>query len=66
MRGRIGAVNSIFIGSSNEIGEFESGVSAKLFGTVPSVLFGGTMTIITVAIVFWKARTLKNLDLTKL
>jgi MFS family permease len=66
MRGRIAAVNSIFIGSSNEIGEFESGVSAKLLGTVPSVLFGGMMTIVTVLVVFWKARTLRDLDLSTL
>ena len=41
MRGKISAVNSIFIGSSNEIGEFESGIAAKIFGTVPAVYFGG-------------------------
>jgi len=41
MRGRVSAVNGIFIGSSNEIGAFESGVAAKLMGTVPSVVFGG-------------------------
>ena len=66
MRGRIAAVNSIFIGSSNEIGEFESGVSAKILGTVPSVLFGGAMTLLTVGIVFWKAKTLRSLDLRQL
>jgi MFS family permease len=66
MRGRIAAVNSIFIGSSNEIGEFESGVTAKLMGTVPSVMVGGVLTIVTVVIVFWKARTLRDLDITKL
>jgi MFS family permease len=66
MRGRIAAVNSIFIGSSNEIGEFESGVSAHLLGTVPSVIFGGCMTLITVGVVFWKAKELKDLDLRKL
>ncbi|MEO6940751.1 MAG: MFS transporter [Candidatus Kapaibacterium sp.] len=48
MRGRVAAVNSMFIGSSNEIGEFESGVAAKLLGVVPSVIFGGCMTIVTV------------------
>ncbi len=63
MRGRIAAVNSIFIGSSNEIGAFESGVSAKLMGTIPSVIFGGCMTLITVGFVFWKAKKLKSLDL---
>ena len=66
MRGRIAAVNSIFIGSSNEIGEFESGVAAKLLGTVPSVLFGGCMTIITVAIVAMKSKELRDLDLNKI
>ena len=66
MRGRIAAVNSIFIGSSNEIGEFESGLTAKLFGTVSSVIFGGCMTIVTVLIVFWKAKELRQLDITKL
>ena len=66
MRGRIAAVNSIFIGSSNEIGEFESGTAAKLFGTVPSVIFGGMMTVVTVGIVFWKAKELRNLDLQSL
>ena len=45
MRGRVTAVNSIFIGSSNEIGAFESGLAAKIMGLIPSVIFGGTMTI---------------------
>ena len=47
--GRVSAVNQIFIGSSNEIGAFESGVAARLMGTVPSVIFGGVMTLIVVA-----------------
>ena len=51
MRGRVGSVNSIFIGSSNELGAFESGVTAKLMGLVPSVAFGGIMTLIVVATV---------------
>ena len=50
MRGRITAVNSIFIGSSNELGAFESGMAAKLLGTVPSVVFGGVFTLLTVAL----------------
>lgn len=66
MRGRVGAVNAIFIGSSNELGEFESGVAAKLLGTVSSVIFGGSMTVLTVLIVFWKAKELRSLDLSKL
>ncbi|HKO02335.1 MAG TPA: MFS transporter, partial [Thermoanaerobaculia bacterium] len=49
MLGRVSSVNQIFIGSSNEIGAFESGVTARLMGTVPSVLFGGFMTLIVVA-----------------
>ena len=49
MRGRVASVNSIFIGSSNELGAFESGVAAKFMGLVPSVAFGGVMTLIVVA-----------------
>lgn len=62
MKGRVSAVNSIFIGSSNEIGAFESGLTAKLMGAVASVVFGGTMTLITVGITAWKAKKLTNLD----
>jgi MFS family permease len=51
MRGRVSAVSIIFIGTSNEIGEFESGVAAEFMGLVPSVLFGGTMTLVTVGVV---------------
>ncbi|HEY6914758.1 MAG TPA: MFS transporter, partial [Paludibacter sp.] len=49
MRGRVASVNSIFIGSSNELGAFESGVAAKFIGLIPSVAFGGIMTLIVVA-----------------
>ncbi len=66
MRGRIASVNSIFIGSSNEIGEFESGIAASMMGTVPSVVFGGCMTLLTVGIVFVKSKALRTLDLGKL
>jgi MFS family permease len=48
MRGRVASVNSIFIGSSNELGAFESGVTARLMGLVPSVIFGGCMTLVVV------------------
>jgi len=51
MRGRVTAVSVIFIGSSNELGEFESGVAASLLGLVPSVIFGGVMTLVTVGVV---------------
>jgi MFS family permease len=58
MRGRVASVNSIFIGSSNELGAFESGVTAKLMGLVPSVVFGGIMTL---AVVFTTIRINKPL-----
>ena len=45
MRGRVGAINSLFIGTSNQLGEFESGMTAGLFGAVPAVLIGGLGTI---------------------
>ena len=63
MRGRISAINGIFIGSSNELGSFESGLAAKLMGLVPSVVFGGTMTLIVVAAVRTLAPKLKTLKL---
>ena len=66
LRGRIAAVNAVFIGSSNEIGEFESGLAAKILGTVPSVLFGGSMTLLTVAWVGWRSSEIRNLDLSRL
>lgn len=50
MLGRVSSVNQIFIGSSNEIGAFESGVVARMLGTVPSVIFGGVMTLVVVAV----------------
>jgi MFS family permease len=61
MRGRVSSVNGVFIGSSNEIGAFESGLAAKLMGTVPSVIFGGCMTLATVVLVAWKAPLLRSL-----
>ena len=65
VRGRVASVNSIFIGSSNEIGAFESGITAKLMGTVPAVVFGGVMTILSVGFTNFKFPKFKNLDLTK-
>ncbi|MBS1927617.1 MAG: MFS transporter [Ferruginibacter sp.] len=62
LRGRVMSVNSMFINSSNELGQFESGVMARLMGTVPSVIFGGCMTI-GVAIVTWfKAPSLRKME----
>ena len=63
MRGRVSAVNMIFIGSSNEIGEFESGVAARLLGTVPSVVFGGIMTLVVVASAAVLAPKLRKMEL---
>lgn len=66
MRGRIAAVNSVFIGSSNEIGAFESGLAAKLLGTIPSVIFGGTMTLLTVGLTAVLAPRLRKMNLDEL
>jgi len=65
MRGRVASVNSMFVGSSNELGAFESGVTAKLMGTVTAVVFGGTMTLLTVGITAFVSPTFRNLDLQK-
>ena len=65
VRGRVASVNSIFVGSSNEIGAFESGLTAKLMGTVPAVVFGGVMTILSVTFTNFKFPKFKNLDLSK-
>lgn len=65
MKGRVSAVNNIFIGSSNEIGAFESGLAARLLGVIPSVLFGGIMTLLVVLVTAWKAPTLRNLQQVK-
>ena len=62
MKGRVSAVNYIFIGSSNEIGMFESGVMARLMGVVPSVIFGGFVTIGVVSATAWVAKSLRGLQ----
>jgi len=62
MKGRVSAVNNIFIGSSNEIGMFESGVAARLMGLIPSVIFGGIMTLCVVGFTAWKAPVLRKLE----
>jgi MFS family permease len=61
MLGRVSSVNAIFIGSSNELGYFESGVVARLMGAVPSVLFGGTMTLLTVGLIAWRVPDVRRL-----
>lgn len=63
MRGRVSAVNAMFIGSSNEIGAFESGLTARLMGTVPAVLFGGCMTLAVVTATYFKTKKLVPLSL---
>lgn len=62
MKGRVSSVNSMFITSSNEIGAFESGLAARLMGTVPSVVFGGAMTLLVVLVAWLRAPALRNLD----
>jgi MFS family permease len=62
MKGRVSAVNHIFIGSSNEIGMFESGVTAKLMGTVNAVVFGGCMTLVVVGTTSWISKSLRTLQ----
>jgi MFS family permease len=65
MRGRVASVNSIFVGSSNELGAFESGLSAKLLGTVTAVVFGGSMTLIIVLFTGFISPEFRKLDLQK-
>lgn len=65
MRGRVASVNSMFVGSSNELGAFESGVTAKLMGTVTAVVFGGTMTLLTVGLTAFVSPGFRKLDLQK-
>ncbi len=62
MRGRVSSVNSIFINSSNELGQFESGVAATALGTVPSVIFGGCMTLLVVVVTWFKAPGLRKFE----
>ena len=65
MRGRVASVNSMFVGSSNELGAFESGLTAKLMGTVTAVVFGGAMTLLTVGITAFVSPSFRKLDLQK-
>jgi MFS family permease len=62
MRGRVSSVNSMFINSSNELGQFESGFASRAFGLVPSVIFGGCMTLLVVVITWFKAPALKEME----
>lgn len=60
MRGRVSSVSSMFINSSNELGQFESGLAARAMGEIPSVVFGGCMTLLVVLITWFKAPTLRK------
>lgn len=66
MRGRVSSINGIFIGSSNELGAFWSGAMARVMGLVPSVVFGGIMTLGVVAATAWRAPRLRRLNLDEL
>lgn len=63
MRGRVGAVNSMFVGSSNELGAVESGIAARIFGAPLAVVLGGSVTLLTVIIMSLKNKPLRELDL---
>ena len=63
MRGRVAALNTMFISSSNELGEVESGFTAKWMGTVPAVVFGGCMTLVVAGVTYFTAPKLKTLQL---
>jgi MFS family permease len=63
MRGRVASVNSIFVGSSNELGSFESGLAARLLGLVPSVVFGGGMTVMIVLATAGFAPKLRKMEI---
>ena len=62
MRGRVSAVNMVFIGASNELGEFESGLTAQWLGAVPSVVLGGVGTLLVVALWAWRFPKLRRVD----
>ena len=62
MRGRVNAVDMLFIGASNQLGEFESGLTAAWFGTVPAVVMGGVGTLVVIAIWAWKFPELRQAD----
>jgi MFS family permease len=63
IRGRVASVNWVFIGASNELGAFESGVAARLFGTIPSVIGGGILTLAVVGVTAWLVPSLRSLDI---
>jgi len=62
MRGRVSAVNMLFVGASNEFGEFESGLTAQWMGAVPAVVLGGIGTCVVVALWAWRFPQLRKVD----
>lgn len=62
MRGRVSSVNSMFINSSNELGQFESGFTSRLMGTIPAIIFGGFMTMAVVVFMWFKAPSLRKFE----
>ena len=62
LRGRVASINLIFINSSNELGQFESGVTSRWFGTLPAIIFGGTMSMLVVAATWIKFPKLRKLE----
>jgi len=62
MRGRVNAVDMVFIGASNELGQFESGLTAHWFGTVPAVVIGGVGTLLVTALWAWRFPELRKVD----
>lgn len=63
LKGRVSSVNSIFVSSSNELGAFESGLAASLMGLVPAIIFGGTMTILTVIVIGLSIKAIRKVEL---
>lgn len=62
MRGRVSSINSMFINSSNELGQFESGFTSRLMGTIPAIVFGGSMTIIVALVMWFLTPTLRKFE----
>lgn len=62
LRGRVSSINMIFINSSNELGQFESGITSRLFGTIPAIIFGGAMSMLVVAGTWLGFKNLKNIE----
>jgi hypothetical protein len=62
MRGRVNAIDMLFIGTSNEFGQFESGITAQWLGTIPAVVLGGVGTLAVIAIWAWRFPELRHAD----